>query len=285
MALLIREFEERDVEPCGRICYEAFRSIAEEHGFPPDLPSPEVAVAVLGILHGTPGFYGIVAERDGTVLGSNFLDERNAISGVGPVTVDPKVQDGGIGRRLMEAIVERSDARGFAGMRLVQAAYHSRSLSLYTKLGFASREELAVMAGTPAATGLEQYTVRAATPNDAPACNEICSRVYGFPRGNELRDAIAAGNGFVAERDGEIRAYTSGLGYFGHSVGERTEALCALLASVPPLPSLGVLLPIRDYPLFRWSLDAGMRVLLTMTLMSRGAYQTPDGSYLPSVVY
>jgi len=39
----------------------------------------------------------------------------------------------------MEAVLERAKQRGFAGVRLVQAAFHNRSLSLYTKLGFDSR--------------------------------------------------------------------------------------------------------------------------------------------------
>jgi hypothetical protein len=167
----------------------------------------------------------------------------------------------------------------------VQAAHHARSLSLYTKLGFASREELAVMAGAAADAKLTSYTVRPLSHDDLPACNAICTNVHGFHRGVELQAAGAANDAFVAERDGAIRAYTSGLGFFGHSVGETTEAICALLAASPRLPSLGVLVPIRNYQLFRWCLDHGMRVVFTMTLMSRGLYQEPSGSYLPSVLY
>lgn len=283
--IAIREFEQRDVATCGRICYEAFRSLAEKHGFPPDFPDATVGAGVMEMLYNAPGFYGVVAEQDGTVLGSNWLDERNAISGIGPVTVDPEAQDAGIGRRLMDALIERSDARGFPGVRLAQVAYHARSLSLYTKLGFASREELAVLGGPATDPRLDSYVVRAVEPADLAACNDLCRSVHGFDRGAELEAASAAGNAFVAERDGAIRAYTSGLGYFGHSVGETTEAICALLAAAPRLPSLGVLVPVRNYELFRWCLDHGMRVVLTMTLMSRGVYQEPAGPYLPSVLY
>ncbi len=283
--VVIRQFEQRDIPQCGQICYEAFRTVAEKHGFPPDLPSPEVGADIMESLWKDPGFYGVVAERDGAVLGSNWLDERNAISGVGPVTIDPAVQDGGVGRRLMQAVIERSDARGFPGMRLLQAAYHARSLSLYTKLGFASREGVAVMDGAATDSGLTGYAVRPLRPDDLAACNELAANVHGFHRGPELQAAGKANNAFVAERDGAIRAYTSGLGYFGHSVGETTEAICALLAVAPRLPSLGVVVPMRNYQLFRWCLDHGMRVVLTMTLMSRGLYHEPSGPYLPSIQY
>jgi hypothetical protein len=42
--------KQEDVETCGRICYEAFKSISERHNFPPDFPSPEVAAGLLSQL-------------------------------------------------------------------------------------------------------------------------------------------------------------------------------------------------------------------------------------------
>ena len=281
----LRRAESRDVEPCGRICYEAFRSIAEKHKFPPDCPSPEVGISVIGMLFSNPGFYCIVAESEGRIVGSKCLDERCAISGLGPITIDPAVQDSGIGRRLMQAVIEHSDQRTFPGVRLVQAAYHMRSLSLYTKFGFASREQLAVMGGFPMDAAMKRYQVRPLIEADLPVCNQLCTYIHGFHRGGELQQAIAANSAFVAERDGAIRAYTSGLGYFGHSIGETTESICALLALAPHMPSLGVLIPMRNYALFHWCLNHGMRTVMTMTLMTRGIYQDPNGPYLPSILY
>ena len=78
-------------------------AINDAHGFPRDFPSADVAVDVLRMLLEHPGFYGVVAERDGTIIGSNFLDERSTIVGIGPITVDPAVQNQGVGRRLMQA--------------------------------------------------------------------------------------------------------------------------------------------------------------------------------------
>ena len=89
-----------------------------------------------------PGFYCVVAEQNGRIAGSNCLDERSAIAGIGPITVDPAVQNGGVGRALMDTALDRVRERGRPGVRLVQAAFHNRSLSLYTKLGFDPREEI-----------------------------------------------------------------------------------------------------------------------------------------------
>src|SRR5919108_4989675 len=126
MDVTLRPGRPEDANPCGAICYEAFKAIASQHNFPPDFPSREVAVDLLRLWLSHPGFYAVVAEADGRIVGSNFLDERATIAGLGPITVDPTVQNSGIGRRLMEALLERAAQRHVPGVRLVQAAYHHR---------------------------------------------------------------------------------------------------------------------------------------------------------------
>ena len=137
-----------------------------------------------------PSFYGIVAERDGTIIGSNFLDERSAIAGLGPITVDPAVQNQGVGRRLMRDVIDRAASRNVPGVRLCQAAFHLRSLYLYTTMGFHTREPLSVMNGPPLKQRIAGYPVRAAELSDLDACNAVCFDVHGFHRGGELKDAI-----------------------------------------------------------------------------------------------
>src|SRR5688572_21341269 len=90
-----------DSDACGRICYEAFEAIARQHNLPPDFPSVQAATDVVKVMLSHPGFFGVVAEADGQVIGSNFLDERSAIVGIGPITVAPKWQNVRVGRRLM----------------------------------------------------------------------------------------------------------------------------------------------------------------------------------------
>ena len=45
-------------------------ALAAAHGFPSDFPSAEVATGVAGMMLGHPGFYSLVAEVDGQVVGS-----------------------------------------------------------------------------------------------------------------------------------------------------------------------------------------------------------------------
>ena len=143
----IRPASPPDAVACGAICYSAFCSINNAHGFPPDFPSPEACVGLLTWLFSDPGHYAVVAEIDGRIAGSNCMDERSTIAGIGPITVDPTVQNRRVGRLLMDAVLDRSRQRRFSGVRLVQAAFHNRSLSLYSNLGFDAREPLSVMQG------------------------------------------------------------------------------------------------------------------------------------------
>jgi predicted N-acetyltransferase YhbS len=105
-----------------------------------------------------PEFHGVVAETDGRIVGSNFLDTRSLIGGIGPITIDPSVQNTGIGRQLMQTIMEHAVAKKMSGIRLVQDAFHNRSLCLYARLGFVTREPLSVMQGPPLKLRLAGFT-------------------------------------------------------------------------------------------------------------------------------
>src|SRR5205085_4347543 len=128
LSVSIRRARPEDAPLCGQICYDAFTKINTDHGFPPDFPSPEVGVGVLTMMFSHPGFYCVVAESGGRIVGSNCLDERSPIAGIGPITVDPAAQNRGAGRKLMDAVLDRARERNFPGIRLLQAAFHNRSL-------------------------------------------------------------------------------------------------------------------------------------------------------------
>jgi predicted N-acetyltransferase YhbS len=285
MDITIRKGTPEEAEICGRICYDAFKTISEAHGFASDFPTPEVAIAVLSRTLEHPKFYGVVAEIDGRVVGSNFLDERNTIAGVGPITVDPTVQNRAIGRRLMDAVHERAASKNFAGVRLIQAGFHTRSLSLYAKLGYDVREHLACMQGNALNRSIEGYVVRPAAEADIEACNRVCRRVHGHDRDGELRDSIAKSSAMVVEHDGRITGYATVVGFFGHAVGETNEDMKALIGAAKEFAGPGFLLPTRNGELFRWCLKNGLRVTQPMTLMSRGVYNKPAGAFLPSILY
>jgi len=283
--IVLRAATPLDGPSSGQICYDAFAAINAAHGFPCDFPGPEAAIGLLSMMFSCPGLYSVVAEVDGRILGSNILDERSSICGVGPISVAPTAQNLGVGRKLMQAVMDRAQERHAAGVRLVQAAFHNRSFSLYVSLGFDVREPLACLQGPAIQRSFAGYTVRPAADADLRSCNALSHQVHGFNRAAELVHAIAEGTARVVEREGRITAYTTHLGFFGHSTAETNLDMQSLIAAAESFAGPGILVPSRNNALLRWCLANGLRVVQPMTLMSLGLYNDPAGAWLPSVAY
>jgi predicted N-acetyltransferase YhbS len=285
----IRAVDLADASACARIVYEAFGGIDDHHGFDRDFPTLDAAEQLIGTVVGHPSIWGIVAQRDDRILGSNFVDERGPIRGLGPLTVDPRAQGRGVGRALMQAALERS--RGAAGIRLFQDSFNLGSLSLYASLGFEVKEPAVVMTGRPRSGPTIGIEVRPLEEADLRECEELCLRVHGFERTTELRDAIQAPvlSPLVAVRDHRVSAYATTLTSFSaaYGVAETEDDMRALI-----LGALGAgeqpvsfLLPTRQAGLFRWCLEEGLRVVKPMTYMAIGQYREPAGCWIPSVLY
>lgn len=285
MDVTIRRATRADAAVAGRVCFEAFRAINAAHNFPPDFVSADVSIGLLGMLFEHPGMYAVVAEEGGRIVGSNVLDERSPIAGIGPVTVSPTVQNSSVGKALMRHVLERAEFRAFPGVRLVQAAFHLRSLALYTKLGFEPREPLTCLTGPPIAARVPGYPVRQAVAADQDACNALCVAVHGHTRAGELADAVRASNAVVVEHGGRVTGYATGLAFFAHAIGETNREIEALISAAASFAGPGFLVPTRNGDLLRWCLARGLRMVQPMTLMTRGLYSEPRGAYLPSVLY
>jgi predicted N-acetyltransferase YhbS len=284
----LRAIDPADGDECARIVYEAFASIHDHHRFARDFPTLEAAGQLTSAFISHPSIWGIVAERDDQIVGSNFLDERGPIKGLGPITVDPRAQGTGVGRRLMEAALERG--REAAGIRLLQDSFNVGSLALYASLGFEVKEPCAVMGGTPRSGPADGIEVRALEERDLEECEDLCIRVHGFERTSELRDAlqVPAFSPLVAVRGGRITAYATTLTFFpaAYGVAETEGDMRALiLGALAGGEPASFLLPTRQAALFRWCLSEGLRVVKPMSYVTIGEYREPDGCWIPSVLY
>jgi GNAT superfamily N-acetyltransferase len=285
MNLIMRPGKPEDANACGVICYNAFKAIADEHHFPPDFPDTETAVGLMNFIFSGSGAYSVVAEGNGQIVGSNFLWENGFIGGVGPITVDPACQNAAVGRKLMEQVLHRAEDIKLASVRLVQAAYHNRSLSLYTKLGFDVREPLSVIQGAAPGIRFPGYHVRPGNEADMNSCNQLCYKIHGHDRSQELPGAIKSGTFSVVEYDGMITGYTTQVGFLGHTIAATNTGLKALIGASSNFSGPGFLLPSRNAEVLRWCLQNGLRIIMPMTLMSMGLYNEPAGAFLPSVLY
>jgi len=184
----LRPIEPADADAAARTVYEA-AGIHDHHRFPRDFQTLESAAQLMSNFIAHPAIWGVVAESDGRIVGSNFLDERGPIRGVGPITVDPDAQARRVGRRLMEAVIDRG--AGARGIRLLQDAFNTRSMSLYASLGFETREPVVVMGGRPhsAPPAAVRGTWRSGASSSSPASSSASPR--GAPVSNRLRAQVA----------------------------------------------------------------------------------------------
>jgi len=285
MTIKIRLAQPEDAEKCGAICFEAFAAFAKLHNFPPDMPNPEQPTGLLKHLISRDDFYTTVAEIDGKIVGSNVLWENGEIAGVGPITVDPSVQHGSVGKILMTDLLERCKSQGFESVRLVQAAYNNISMALYTKLGFDVMEPLSLMNRRPLNMTVPGYEVRQATKSDVEACHTLCQKIHGHSRKGDLADALHQQTATVVERNGQITGYASVIGFWGHAVGETNEDIKALICAATEFAGPGILVPTRNGDLMRWCLANDFKIVQPMSLMAYGPYQQPKGAFLPSIIF
>jgi predicted N-acetyltransferase YhbS len=289
MTCSIRPITPDDIEACGTIIYKAMNGVASRHGFPLDFKEINEALGFIKMLVHNPLIYGVVAEAEGKVVGSNFLDMRNSIYGFGPTTVDPDVQLKGVGRQLVKAILHHN--KDSHSIRLVTESYNMVSACLYTSMGFVTREPALLITGKVSKVE-NKIEIRLLTINDLDECAKLCQKIYGFERTNELKNVITDFSEFAplaAIRNGKIVAYASSIAFWptNHAVAETEEDLCSLLAGAGSLSKhpLAFLLPTRQTKVFRWCVSNGLRAQRPETIMSLGEYHKPQGYYLPSAQF
>jgi predicted N-acetyltransferase YhbS len=291
LSLVIRPIEQVDAEICGKIGYEAHKTISSAHGYPSEQPSEEFAIGLIRRLLENPNSWGVLAERQGKTLGSVFLHKfpPSPVAVIGPLTVHPSAEGGGVGKMLIGAALSQACKQNHDQVRLVQSPSHIRSFVLYTKSGFALREPLFLLQGQPLTSGINTSSSNNVRPvrddRDISLCNELCKVVHGFSRDMELRQAKDQGVATMIERDGAVTGYAAGLGIFGHAVARSNDDLKALIANAPAVLGPGFFAPARNREIINWLLDNGFQIGWPANLMTIGPYKEPPMPFLPSLAY
>jgi predicted N-acetyltransferase YhbS len=274
------------VPEIGRICYEAFKDISDKHHFRSDFHSTAFARQIMAMLIQREDEYGVVAMYDGQPAGSNYLLGADEVGGLGPISVECSLQGHGIGRALMQDVLDHGRESGREMIRLLQDSFNMTSLALYASLGFDTKHPVALL--EIAAAPASDDSIRPATSDDVPGMDELCRAIYKVSRRNEIASNIGGPfQPFVRERNGHIVGYYT-LGLLGHGVAEGEDDMFALITEVArqaPAEERHCLFPIREGGLYRRLLEAGSRNIKVMNLMALGPYEEPDGVWAPSVLY
>lgn len=150
---------------------------------------------------------GFVAEESGVVIGTalcwKFGTDRASL---GHVIVSSGHQGRGIGRKLMEAVLEE------LGPRITFLHTTPAGQPLYEKLGFNVCGSLEQYQGTVSKTFpvalLDGERLRSGTPADFPDLIALASRASGLERDGILSALLKLGESVVLEREGEIVGFS-----------------------------------------------------------------------------
>ncbi|MEV7776427.1 thioester reductase domain-containing protein [Kitasatospora sp. NPDC086791] len=301
----VREAAWEDLPAMAAICFDAFETLNASLGLTPEWSSVDEVTEMFRDRLAAPGCLALVAVDDsGAVLGSNFLVLGESVAAFGPLSVAPGAQGGGVGRLLMDEVIDAAARHERDSVRAVQVTDNLGAYRLYSSLGFTPSEQLSLVTGyaPPTPANLAGFAVRPMTEEDVPACQELYRSVNGHPRDGEIHMAAKRAFGWsqpyvvVDRSSGAVAGYTTGLSDLGHLTAVSEAAARALYTgagelmrrAVPDGPAPRLRVPGRLMPeTLSWALRTrGIRLERLETLVVRGSYAAPrQGVYCPGLSY
>jgi GNAT superfamily N-acetyltransferase len=134
------------------------------------------------------------ARADGRLLGSNFATRWGSVGFFGPITVDPILQERGVGQVLLAATMDQFDAWGTTHTGLFTFAHSAKHVALYQKFGFHARFLTAIMSAParPAQTTTDWSRYSALSDAEKAAAlratREVTDTLYpGLDLSDEIR--------------------------------------------------------------------------------------------------
>lgn len=148
----------------------------------------------------------VACDDDGTPVGTaTWWAYGPALGTVGLVLVDRQQQGKGIGRRLMNTIIDD------AGPRTLQLVATKAGHKLYRDCGFRSVGGIGQHQGIPVQgapiSPPHDATLRAVTTVDLPVLVDLDEAALGAPRPAVISSVLAMGSGVLAEKDGRVTGF------------------------------------------------------------------------------
>lgn len=290
----IRAAQERDVERAADVAFVAYDRAAVAHGMPPAVGTPDDCRRGLKQLLALDPLGGFVAEEDGRLVGVGWVHPRGPVATVGPLAIHPDAQGRGVGRRLLERLLEAAGP-GVPQVRAVSDSFNTVALGLNLRLGFRIVAPLLLMelpagARSPAMAAPGGLVVRPATAADAAHVVQRDARAFGAPRAQSVDGYLARGRVLIAERGAMLAGYALGLvadrvAHLGAASADDADVVLVLLATLAgelAAPGVGVrvLVPATDRRLLGGLADFGFRVRLACQYLVRGGGTAPPANYV-----
>jgi GNAT superfamily N-acetyltransferase len=138
---VVSKLNEKDLPEAERILRLAFGTFL-------GAPDPETFWSDRDYVYGrhqAPHVAAFGATLDGKLVGSNFATNWGSVGFFGPITVQPDLQESGIGRLLLSKTMEQFDDWRTRHVGLFTFAQSAKHIALYQKHGFYARFLTAIM--------------------------------------------------------------------------------------------------------------------------------------------
>ncbi len=302
--MLLRPLTDDDRNAYAHMLHRSFNTWYGAHGWPSDYfrCAPEQAGIFLDIYNDISPGCSIAAfdPGSGELMGACFYHPREHHVSLGVMSVNPDYFQRGVGRALVNYIVDFTDAHRYAALRLVSSAMNMNSFSLYNRSGLIPRSSYHDMVLPVPSTGLQvryplRDQVRTAVLTDVDAMAALEMEVSGISRINDYRYAIENPRGVLQAlvfegSDGVIDGFMisikhPALSMLGPCVARDEKVTLALLLQATErfhgeVPLFVV--PMDKRELVGTLYDWGARNVETHLFQVRGKFQAFNGVSLPS---
>jgi GNAT superfamily N-acetyltransferase len=222
----------------------------------------------------------VATDREDQVIGVGMWWGFGAAAGtIGTVLVTAGRQGRGIGRALMEALIDQAGP----GRALMLNAT-AEGLGLYERLGFGRiglvRQHQAKLAGPIAAPPVPAAQIRPAAATDHEALHALDEAAFGAPRTALITRLLTIGQAWVSEENKRVTGFAIhrdfGRGQvIGPVIAPTEDTAIALVAAAGRGARPGVLrldIPGHAQRLGDWLTASGLPAISTVTTMLRGAW-------------
>lgn len=302
--MLLRPLTDDDRSAYSHMLHRAFNTWYGARGWPGDYfgCAPEQAGIFLDIYGDISPGHSVAAfdPGSGEIMGACFYHPREHHVSLGVMSVSPDYFKRGVGRTLVNHIVDFTESNQYPALRLVGSAINMDSFSLYNRSGFIPRGSYHDMVISVPPGGLAAHyplceRVRKATLADIDAMAALEMEVSGISRINDYRYAIENPRGALhalvfENTDGTIEGFMisirhPALNMLGPCVARTEKATLALLLQASerfrgevPL----FVIPMDKRELVETLYDWGARNVETHLFQVRGKFQPFNGVSLPS---
>jgi len=299
----LRAMKAEDRFEVAELIYASINVWYQQRGRPPIfVGGPRVTEVFYDVYNALEPGCAVVAEnpQTGKLMGSCFYHPRKHHVSLGIMNVHPNYFGQGVGRALLQSIIDYTDSHAYKALRLTSSALNLDSFSLYNRAGFVPRCAFQDMFLAVPQQGMNQSVsgadrVRPATLADVPAMAALEMEISGITREEDYRYCIANDAGFwhVAVHEnprGDIDGFMMSSGHPAMTMlgpclaRSEHEAAALILRGLDQLRGRSpvFLVPVDRPRLVRQMYDWGARNCELHLCQVRGEFQPFRGISMPT---